>query len=98
MSGSDWEARTDDKAQWQPASVIGDLDDARLGTRPGPLPQPAAYFRKSAVQVEIPALRGERLTANYVSAARLRRLIAPSPDAPARNIWSHPVRLDHPTH
>jgi alpha-L-rhamnosidase len=47
VTGSNWEARTDDKAAWQPAAVFGDLDDKRLGARPGPLPQPAAYLRKS---------------------------------------------------
>ena len=47
VTGRDWEARADDKAAWRPAVVFGDLDDARLGVHPGPLPQPAAYFRKN---------------------------------------------------
>ena len=47
VTGRDWEARADDQAAWQAATVFGDLDDARLGARPGPLPQPASYFRKS---------------------------------------------------
>jgi alpha-L-rhamnosidase len=46
VNDSEWEARTDDKAAWQSAAVLGDLNDARLGARPGPLPGPAAYFRK----------------------------------------------------
>ncbi len=57
----------------------------------------SAYFRKSALQIEIPELRGERLRASYVSEARLRKLVAPSPDAPGRGTWSRPVRLDHRT-
>ena len=49
VTGGDWEARTDDQAAWQPAAAFGDLDDKRLGAPPGPLPQPAAYLRKSFV-------------------------------------------------
>src|SRR5882757_8599240 len=47
VTGGAWESRANDQAAWQPARVVGDLDDARLGMRPGPLPQSAAYLRKS---------------------------------------------------
>ena len=57
----------------------------------------ASYFRKSAVQVEIPGLRGQRLAASYVSAARLRRMITRRLDAPGTHFWSPTVRLQHLT-
>jgi len=47
VTGSGWAARSDDKSGWQAAKVFGNLDDKRLGAQPGPLPQPASYFRKS---------------------------------------------------
>ena len=41
-----WEASVEKKSSWQPAHVVGDLTDKRLGD-PGQLPQPAAYLRRT---------------------------------------------------
>ena len=41
-----WQARSGKSANWLPAQVIGELDEKRLGN-PGPLPQPAAYLRRT---------------------------------------------------
>jgi alpha-L-rhamnosidase len=41
-----WEAKLDHDANWAPAQVVADLNDSHLGD-PGPLPQPAAYLRKT---------------------------------------------------
>jgi len=41
-----WEARLENTLSWQSAHVVGDLTDKRLGD-PGPLPQPAAYLRRT---------------------------------------------------
>jgi len=39
-----WQAKLASDSAWQPANVVGDLTDRRLGTAP-PLPQPAALLR-----------------------------------------------------
>jgi alpha-L-rhamnosidase len=41
-----WEARPEGSARWNAAHIVTDLGDKRLGD-PGPLPQPAAYLRRS---------------------------------------------------
>lgn len=41
-----WQARRKNGEKWRSAQVVADLADQRLGD-PGPLPQPAAYLRKS---------------------------------------------------
>jgi alpha-L-rhamnosidase len=41
-----WEASADGTSGWQPANVVAELTDRRLGD-PGQLPQPAAYLRKT---------------------------------------------------
>ncbi len=41
-----WEASADGATGWQPANVVGELTDKRIGD-PGQLPQPAAYLRKT---------------------------------------------------
>jgi alpha-L-rhamnosidase len=41
-----WEARLENTSNWQPAQVVADLNDPRLGD-PGQLPQPAAYLRRT---------------------------------------------------
>jgi len=43
-----WTASLEQTSHWQPANVVGELTDKRLGD-PGPLPQPAAYLRRSLV-------------------------------------------------
>ena len=45
-SGRQWQARSAKGAKWVPVQVVGELEDKRLGN-PGPLPQPAAYLRRS---------------------------------------------------
>jgi alpha-L-rhamnosidase len=45
-SGEKWEARLENASSWQPAHVVADLTDKRLGD-PGELPQPAAYLRRT---------------------------------------------------
>lgn len=42
----DWQARLERDPKWHPAKIAGDLSDKRLGD-PGPLPQPAAYLRRT---------------------------------------------------
>ena len=44
-TGELWQATLEKKSRWQPAQVVGELNDKRLGD-PGPLPQPAAYLRR----------------------------------------------------
>jgi alpha-L-rhamnosidase len=44
-SAKDWESRLESNPKWQRASVVAELNDARLGEDPGPLPQPAALLR-----------------------------------------------------
>jgi len=41
-----WEAAPEKKPHWQPAQVVGDLTDSRLGDS-GPLTQPAACLRRT---------------------------------------------------
>jgi alpha-L-rhamnosidase len=41
-----WEARLETKAHWRAVKIAGDLSDTRFGD-PGPLPQPAAYLRRT---------------------------------------------------
>jgi alpha-L-rhamnosidase len=41
-----WEASAENTSNPQPAQVVADLTDKRLGN-PGPLPQPAAYLRRT---------------------------------------------------
>ncbi|MGA8442317.1 MAG: family 78 glycoside hydrolase catalytic domain [Candidatus Sulfotelmatobacter sp.] len=45
-TGEQWEASADGMSNWQPAEVVADLTDQRLGD-PGPFPQPAAYLRRA---------------------------------------------------
>jgi len=45
-TGSDWNVRLESDSSWHVAQTAGDLSDKRLGS-PGPLPQPAAYFRRA---------------------------------------------------
>lgn len=45
-TGSDWKARLEIDSSWHPAQTAGGLSDKRFGD-PGPLPQPAAYFRRT---------------------------------------------------
>lgn len=44
-SGESWQATLENKSRWRPAQVVADLNDPKL-VDPGPLPQPAAYFRR----------------------------------------------------
>jgi alpha-L-rhamnosidase len=61
-SNEKWEARRENAASWQPAHVVADLADKKLGD-PGLLPQPAACLRKT---IALPKdLRSARL---YVTA------------------------------
>ena len=41
-----WKTSLEKTSQWQPAQVVADLKDKRLGD-PGELPQPAAYLRRT---------------------------------------------------
>jgi alpha-L-rhamnosidase len=41
-----WEASADGSQNWRPARVAAELTDTRFGD-PGPLPQPAAYLRRT---------------------------------------------------
>ena len=41
-----WEASPGHASHWQPAEVVADLADMRIGD-PGPLPQPAVYLRRT---------------------------------------------------
>ena len=41
-----WKTSLERTSQWQPAQVVADLKDKRLGD-PGELPQPAAYLRRT---------------------------------------------------
>ena len=45
-TGSEWNARLESDSSWHPAQTAGGLSDRRFGD-PGPLPQPAAYFRRA---------------------------------------------------
>jgi alpha-L-rhamnosidase len=45
-TGERWEARPENGGGWQPANVVGDLADTRIGD-PGALPQPAVYLRRT---------------------------------------------------
>jgi alpha-L-rhamnosidase len=45
-TGRTWQAQLEAGSSWQPAQVVGDLADERFGD-PGPLPQPAASFRRT---------------------------------------------------
>ncbi|MGC1450308.1 MAG: family 78 glycoside hydrolase catalytic domain [Candidatus Sulfotelmatobacter sp.] len=45
-SNEKWEASLENAPRWQPAQVVTDLTDKRLGD-PGELPQPAAYLRRT---------------------------------------------------
>jgi len=42
----EWEARAQGSSHWNRAKVVSELTDKRLGD-PGPLPQPAAYLRRT---------------------------------------------------
>jgi alpha-L-rhamnosidase len=63
-----WEARLEDDSSWHPAQVGGDLKDTRFGD-PGPLPQPAVYFRR-ALDVTKP-IRQARLYVTALGAYRV---------------------------
>jgi alpha-L-rhamnosidase len=41
-----WKASLENTSRWQPAHVVADLTDKQFGD-PGPLPQPAAYLRRT---------------------------------------------------
>jgi alpha-L-rhamnosidase len=45
-TGAKWEASLEKKSHWRPARVVADLTDKKLGD-PGPLPQPAAFLRRT---------------------------------------------------
>jgi alpha-L-rhamnosidase len=45
-TGDRWKANLENAPGWQTANVVGDLTDKRFGD-PGPLPQPAAYLRRT---------------------------------------------------
>jgi alpha-L-rhamnosidase len=45
-TGEQWEASADSTPGWQPAQVVADLTDKRVGA-PGPFPQPPAYLRRA---------------------------------------------------
>jgi alpha-L-rhamnosidase len=45
-TGEAWEAKLAAAADWRPAHVVGSLNDKSFGD-PGPLPEPAAYIRKT---------------------------------------------------
>jgi alpha-L-rhamnosidase len=45
-TGKRWKASLENPSHWQSANVVADLTDTRLGD-PGPLPQPAAYLRRT---------------------------------------------------
>ena len=45
-TGNRWKARLESDHGWHHAKVFGDLADTRFGN-PGPLPQPAAYLRRT---------------------------------------------------
>ena len=45
-SGEQWQAAPENETSWQAANVVGELADKNLGD-PGPLPQPAASFRRT---------------------------------------------------
>lgn len=44
-TGNSWQARLETDSDWKASQVVGDLNDKRLGEA-GPLPQPAALFRR----------------------------------------------------
>ena len=44
-SGEKWEAAAENQSSWQAANAVAELADKRLGD-PGPLPEPAASFRR----------------------------------------------------
>ncbi len=41
-----WQGRIETESAWMPAAVIADLNDARMGPAPGPLPSTASLFRR----------------------------------------------------
>jgi len=45
-TGEKWEAAPENESAWQPANVVANLSDQRLGD-PGPMPQPAVSFRRN---------------------------------------------------
>jgi alpha-L-rhamnosidase len=45
-TGDNWQGATEKNSGWQAADVIAELGDKRLGD-PGPVPQPAALFRRT---------------------------------------------------
>jgi alpha-L-rhamnosidase len=45
-TGKRWKANLEGTSHWRPANVVGDLTDQQPGD-PGPLPQPAAYLRRT---------------------------------------------------
>jgi alpha-L-rhamnosidase len=45
-TGRNWKARLETESKWRPAQVAGELSDKRFDD-PGPLPQPAAYLRRT---------------------------------------------------
>jgi alpha-L-rhamnosidase len=45
-TGRGWNARLESDSHWRVVQIMGDLTDKRFGD-PGPLPQPAAYLRRT---------------------------------------------------
>ena len=70
-SNSKWQVQAEGSSSWSAANVVADLDDHREDD-PGPLPQPAASFRRtitlskqlSAARLYITALGGYRVYLN----------------------------------
>ena len=46
FSDTKWQASRENANRWESVSIVGDLTEKRLGN-PGPLPQPAAYLRRT---------------------------------------------------
>jgi len=61
-SNKHWKAGVEGTSKWQPAKVVADLSDKRMGD-PGPLPQEAAYLRRA-----LTISKGVRRARLYVTA------------------------------
>ena len=79
-----WMSASEGSSNWQPAKVVADLQDKRLGD-PGPLPEPAAYFRRV-----FPVAKSIRRARLYVTALGSYRSL---PQRPARGRRCHDAGL-----